>query len=114
MVSLQTKLFLSAIHDNVLEEVPEEEREWVTGTIFPSTSISISDQIIQPLPNNQVTTEFPIKTAIVNITNGRYPLLFVNNTMNRIKLRPNQLLAMAKYKLEPVTHLDDFQVATAA
>uniref|UniRef100_A0A915IA74 Reverse transcriptase/retrotransposon-derived protein RNase H-like domain-containing protein n=1 Tax=Romanomermis culicivorax TaxID=13658 RepID=A0A915IA74_ROMCU len=45
-----TKLFLSAACDNLLEEIPEEER--VT------------------LPNNQVAMEFLIETAIVNITNG--------------------------------------------
>uniref|UniRef100_A0A915K9S5 Uncharacterized protein n=1 Tax=Romanomermis culicivorax TaxID=13658 RepID=A0A915K9S5_ROMCU len=49
-------------------------QQWVTGAIFPSTSTSVPDLIVQGLPNNQVATEFPIETAIVNITNGRCPL----------------------------------------
>uniref|UniRef100_A0A915KHV9 Uncharacterized protein n=1 Tax=Romanomermis culicivorax TaxID=13658 RepID=A0A915KHV9_ROMCU len=87
-------------------------QQWVTSTILPSTLASIPDFIIQPLPNNQVATKFPIETAIVNITNGRCPLLFINNTPNSIKLRPNQLLAAAKHTLEPAAHSIDFQVAT--
>uniref|UniRef100_A0A915KQZ7 Peptidase A2 domain-containing protein n=1 Tax=Romanomermis culicivorax TaxID=13658 RepID=A0A915KQZ7_ROMCU len=171
-VRLLTKLFLSTTYDNVLEEIPEEERvsfcedksdtfsqieevkakhlvlqsqpslhqppswwmevtelakpiffiaqasvsiwpncqQFVTSTLFPSTSASIPNLIVQPLPNNQVATEIPIKTAIVNITNGMFLLLFVNNTPNSIKLRPNQLLALAKHTLESVAHFDDFHV----
>uniref|UniRef100_A0A915I439 Uncharacterized protein n=1 Tax=Romanomermis culicivorax TaxID=13658 RepID=A0A915I439_ROMCU len=135
VIATQTKLFLSTALDNVLEEIPKEERvsfcdnksdtfsqieeikakqsvrqpqpslhqppsrgmevtelaeliflvaqvsisispncqQWVTGAIFPSTSTPIPDLIVQELPNNQVATEFPIETAIVNITNGRCP-----------------------------------------
>uniref|UniRef100_A0A915KGD1 Uncharacterized protein n=1 Tax=Romanomermis culicivorax TaxID=13658 RepID=A0A915KGD1_ROMCU len=46
-------------------------QQWVTGTIFPSTSASIPDLIIQPLLNNQVAMEFPIENTIFYITNGR-------------------------------------------
>uniref|UniRef100_A0A915I1A1 Uncharacterized protein n=1 Tax=Romanomermis culicivorax TaxID=13658 RepID=A0A915I1A1_ROMCU len=107
------KLFLSGACDNVLEEIPDKERQWVTGKVFPSTHASVPDLMVQPLPNNQVATDFPIKTPIVNITNGMCPVLFVNNTPNSIKLRPNQLLAIAKHKLESIATLDDFHVATA-
>uniref|UniRef100_A0A915JCR1 Uncharacterized protein n=1 Tax=Romanomermis culicivorax TaxID=13658 RepID=A0A915JCR1_ROMCU len=50
-------------------------QQWVTGTIFPSTSASIPHLIFQPLTNNQVAIELPVETVIVNITiltNGYY------------------------------------------
>uniref|UniRef100_A0A915JUB7 Uncharacterized protein n=1 Tax=Romanomermis culicivorax TaxID=13658 RepID=A0A915JUB7_ROMCU len=75
-------------------------QQWVTCTIFPSTLVSIPDLIIQSLTTNQVAIEFPIDTPIVNVTNGKCPPLFVNNMPNSIKLRPNQLTAMAKHMLE--------------
>uniref|UniRef100_A0A915K9R1 Uncharacterized protein n=1 Tax=Romanomermis culicivorax TaxID=13658 RepID=A0A915K9R1_ROMCU len=40
--------------------------------------------------------------AVVDITNGKYPLLFINNTPNSIKLRLNQLVVIAKHRLESV------------
>uniref|UniRef100_A0A915KRH7 Uncharacterized protein n=1 Tax=Romanomermis culicivorax TaxID=13658 RepID=A0A915KRH7_ROMCU len=132
MVRPLMKLFLSAAYDNVLKEIPDDERvsfcedksdtfsqieeieakqsvlhsppsihklpsqpmevmelaepiflvaqasisispncqQWVAGTVFPSTTTSIPDLIVQPLPNNQVAMEFPIETTIVNITNN--------------------------------------------
>uniref|UniRef100_A0A915J6C3 Vitellogenin n=1 Tax=Romanomermis culicivorax TaxID=13658 RepID=A0A915J6C3_ROMCU len=89
-------------------------QQWVTGTVFPLTSPSIPHLIVQPLPKNQVAIEFPMETVVVNITNSRCPLSFVNNTPNRIKLRPNQLLAIAKHTLESITNVEDFHVATVA
>uniref|UniRef100_A0A915IIJ7 Uncharacterized protein n=1 Tax=Romanomermis culicivorax TaxID=13658 RepID=A0A915IIJ7_ROMCU len=76
--------------------------QWVTGTVFPSTSALIPNLIVQPLTNNQVATKFPVETAIVNITNGTYPLLFINNRPNSIKLQPTQLVAVAKHTLRSV------------
>uniref|UniRef100_A0A915IGD2 Uncharacterized protein n=1 Tax=Romanomermis culicivorax TaxID=13658 RepID=A0A915IGD2_ROMCU len=49
---------------------------------------------------------------IVNITNGRCHLLFVNNRPNSIKLCINKLLAVAKDALEPMENSTDYQVAT--
>uniref|UniRef100_A0A915HHA5 Reverse transcriptase/retrotransposon-derived protein RNase H-like domain-containing protein n=1 Tax=Romanomermis culicivorax TaxID=13658 RepID=A0A915HHA5_ROMCU len=56
-----TKLFLRATYNNVLEEILGEDRL---------------------LNQDQVTIKFTIETAIINITNGKCPLLFVNNTPN--------------------------------
>uniref|UniRef100_A0A915L9F1 Uncharacterized protein n=1 Tax=Romanomermis culicivorax TaxID=13658 RepID=A0A915L9F1_ROMCU len=136
-VRLQTKLFLNIAHDNLLEEIPEEERDdksdtfsqpeeieakqvvrhpqpgphqpppwwlevtqlakpifliaqisvsisphcqqWVTSTIFPTTTATIPDVIVQPLPTDSVASELPIETAVVNVTNSQCLLLYVNN-----------------------------------
>uniref|UniRef100_A0A915IKF6 Uncharacterized protein n=1 Tax=Romanomermis culicivorax TaxID=13658 RepID=A0A915IKF6_ROMCU len=88
--------------------------QWVTSNVFPTSTATIPDVIVQPLPTNSVTAEVPIETAIVNITNGQCTLLFVNNTPNSIKLRPNQLLAVAKHALGFTKSHIDCQVATAA
>uniref|UniRef100_A0A915KVH9 Reverse transcriptase/retrotransposon-derived protein RNase H-like domain-containing protein n=1 Tax=Romanomermis culicivorax TaxID=13658 RepID=A0A915KVH9_ROMCU len=94
------KSFLSVAYNNVLEEIPEEDRQWVSSTIFPLTSTLIPNLIVQQLHQDQVIMEYPIETAIVNITNGKCPLLFVNNRPNSIKLCPNQLVAITKHMLE--------------
>uniref|UniRef100_A0A915JIE2 Uncharacterized protein n=1 Tax=Romanomermis culicivorax TaxID=13658 RepID=A0A915JIE2_ROMCU len=87
-------------------------QQWVTGTIFPLTSASIPHLIVQPLSNNQVAMEFPIETAIVNVTNGTCPLLVVNNTPNSTKLQPNQLLAKTlQHTLETVRTGNDLHIA---
>uniref|UniRef100_A0A915I5P9 Uncharacterized protein n=1 Tax=Romanomermis culicivorax TaxID=13658 RepID=A0A915I5P9_ROMCU len=131
----QTELFLNTANDNVLEEVPEDERpeeieaeqpihqaqpsphqwpprrlevtelaepifliaqemisisphcqQWVRSTVFPTTTATIPDVILQPLAANNGAAELPVETAVVNITNGHCPLLFINNTPNSIKL----------------------------
>uniref|UniRef100_A0A915IZF3 Uncharacterized protein n=1 Tax=Romanomermis culicivorax TaxID=13658 RepID=A0A915IZF3_ROMCU len=87
---------------------------WVTGTPFPSTSILIPNLIIQPMTNNQVAREFPVETAIVNITNGSCPLLFFNNKPNNIKLQPNQLISITKHMLESVSVSNDLSIAATA
>uniref|UniRef100_A0A915I6L4 Uncharacterized protein n=1 Tax=Romanomermis culicivorax TaxID=13658 RepID=A0A915I6L4_ROMCU len=89
-------------------------QQWVTSTVFPPTIITIPDVIVQPLTTNSVALEFPIETVIVNNTNGKCLLLFVNNTQNSIKLRPNQLIAVAKHALEQAKIATDCQVAAAA
>uniref|UniRef100_A0A915KTF9 Uncharacterized protein n=1 Tax=Romanomermis culicivorax TaxID=13658 RepID=A0A915KTF9_ROMCU len=117
------ELFLKAANDNVLEEIPEAERyqfpfrncqPWVTSSIFPTTTATIPDMIVQPLPTNSVAPELPIESAVINVTNGQGPLLFVNNTPNSIKLHPNQLLAVAKHMLGFSETHTDCQVATPA
>uniref|UniRef100_A0A915KAM8 Uncharacterized protein n=1 Tax=Romanomermis culicivorax TaxID=13658 RepID=A0A915KAM8_ROMCU len=45
-------------------------QQWVTRTIFPTTTATIPDMIVQPLPINSIVVELPIETALVNITNG--------------------------------------------
>uniref|UniRef100_A0A915L4V9 Uncharacterized protein n=1 Tax=Romanomermis culicivorax TaxID=13658 RepID=A0A915L4V9_ROMCU len=147
------ELFLNTANDNILEEIPKDEREsrpnnqpaklnlvltnrppggwrlpsWpnqfssspkyrlrfrhIVGnnsTVFPTTTATIPDVIVQ-LP---ATAELPIETAIVNVTNGHCPLLFTNNSPNSIKLRPNQLIAMAKHTLHHPESSVDCQVAT--
>uniref|UniRef100_A0A915L6B2 Peptidase A2 domain-containing protein n=1 Tax=Romanomermis culicivorax TaxID=13658 RepID=A0A915L6B2_ROMCU len=114
LVHSQTELFLNARNDNVLELIPEEERQWVNSTVFPTTMATIPDLIVQPLSINSVAGEFPIETAIVNVTNSHCQLLFVNNTPNSIKLRLNQLIAVAKHMLGQAKSPINCQVATAA
>uniref|UniRef100_A0A915HNY1 Uncharacterized protein n=1 Tax=Romanomermis culicivorax TaxID=13658 RepID=A0A915HNY1_ROMCU len=133
-VCSQTELFLNPANHNVLEEIPQEEplaepifliaqvsssilphcQQWVKGTIFLTTTATIPDIIVQPLATNSIAAELLIETAIVNVTNGNCPLLFVNNTPNSIKLRLNQLIAMAKHMLGYAKLYADCQVATAA
>uniref|UniRef100_A0A915I2Q6 Uncharacterized protein n=1 Tax=Romanomermis culicivorax TaxID=13658 RepID=A0A915I2Q6_ROMCU len=50
-------------------------QQWVIGTVFPLTSASIPDLIVQPLTNKQVAMEFPVDTIIVHITNETSPLV---------------------------------------
>uniref|UniRef100_A0A915JXP3 Uncharacterized protein n=1 Tax=Romanomermis culicivorax TaxID=13658 RepID=A0A915JXP3_ROMCU len=88
--------------------------QWVNSTAFPTTTASIPHVIVQPLATNNVAAELPIETAIVNVTNGHCPLLFINNTPNSIKLCPNQLIAIAKHMLGHTESSVDCQVATAA
>uniref|UniRef100_A0A915KUH0 Uncharacterized protein n=1 Tax=Romanomermis culicivorax TaxID=13658 RepID=A0A915KUH0_ROMCU len=76
--------------------------------------VTILDVIVQPLTTNSITAEFPIETRIVNITNGKCPLLFVNNRSNSIKLGPNQLIAVVKHLLEYAENFANCQVATTA
>uniref|UniRef100_A0A915HHG8 Uncharacterized protein n=1 Tax=Romanomermis culicivorax TaxID=13658 RepID=A0A915HHG8_ROMCU len=113
-VCSQTELFLNTVNDNFLEETPEEEQQWVNSTIFPTTTTTIPDVIVQPLSTNSVASELPIQTPIVNVTNGHCLLLFVNNTSNSIKLRPNQLIPVAKQMLGRAESPIDCQVARAA
>uniref|UniRef100_A0A915ILW1 Uncharacterized protein n=1 Tax=Romanomermis culicivorax TaxID=13658 RepID=A0A915ILW1_ROMCU len=89
-------------------------KQWVTSTVFPTTTITIPDVIVQPLPTNSIATELPIETTVVNITNSQCPLVFVNNMPNSIKLHPNQLLAVAKHVLGFTETSIDCQVATTA
>uniref|UniRef100_A0A915IU62 Uncharacterized protein n=1 Tax=Romanomermis culicivorax TaxID=13658 RepID=A0A915IU62_ROMCU len=70
--------------------------------------------IIQSLPTKSVPAELSIETTIVNITNGKCLLLFVNNTPNSIKLRPNQLIPVAEHALGLTETFIDCQVATTA
>uniref|UniRef100_A0A915LE86 Uncharacterized protein n=1 Tax=Romanomermis culicivorax TaxID=13658 RepID=A0A915LE86_ROMCU len=93
---------------------PRWLEQWVTSTVFPTTMANIPDVIVQPQPTNSVAAEFPIETAIVNVTNGKCPLLFVNNTLNSIKLRRNQLLPVAKHAHGFTKNHDKCQVATTA
>uniref|UniRef100_A0A915J1U3 Uncharacterized protein n=1 Tax=Romanomermis culicivorax TaxID=13658 RepID=A0A915J1U3_ROMCU len=102
----------NAIGDHATEHHPRGQ--WVTSTIFPTTTATIPDVIVQPLPTTSLAAELPIETAVVNITNSQCLLLFVNNTPNSIKLRPNQLLAVAKHVLGFMETHDECQVATAA
>uniref|UniRef100_A0A915KVQ2 Uncharacterized protein n=1 Tax=Romanomermis culicivorax TaxID=13658 RepID=A0A915KVQ2_ROMCU len=172
----QTELFLNAVNDNILEEIPEEERvsfyddksdifsqpeeieaeqpiwqaqpsphqrpprrlevtelaepifliaqvsvsisphcqQWVNSTVFPTTTATIPDVVVQPLSTNSIAAELPIQTAIINVTNGHCPLLFINNTRNSIKLRPNQLIPVAKHTLGQAKSAIVCQVATTA
>uniref|UniRef100_A0A915L4X2 Uncharacterized protein n=1 Tax=Romanomermis culicivorax TaxID=13658 RepID=A0A915L4X2_ROMCU len=178
----QTELFLNAADDNVLEEIPEEDRvsfyddksdiydksdifsqleeieakqpilqaqpsphqppfwqlevtelaepiflvaqvstsisphsqQWVNSTVFPTTTATIPDVIVQLLATSNIGAELPIETAIVSIKNGQCPLFFINNTPNSIKLRPNQLIAMAKHTLGYAGSYPNCQVVTAA
>uniref|UniRef100_A0A915HX66 Uncharacterized protein n=1 Tax=Romanomermis culicivorax TaxID=13658 RepID=A0A915HX66_ROMCU len=50
---------------------------------------------------------------MVNITNGKCPLLIFNNMPNSIKLCPNQLIAVAKHMLRLTDTFIDCQVAMA-
>uniref|UniRef100_A0A915HXA2 Uncharacterized protein n=1 Tax=Romanomermis culicivorax TaxID=13658 RepID=A0A915HXA2_ROMCU len=176
LVRPHTELFLNAVNDNVLEEIPEPKRvsfhddksdtfsqteeieaeqavrqmqpsphqppswqleimelakpiflitqasisisphcqQWLTNTIFPPTTATIPDVIVYSWTTNSIAAEFPIKTAIINITNGKCPLLFINNTSNSIKLCPNQLIPVAKHALGHYKISTDCQMATAA
>uniref|UniRef100_A0A915HMP2 Reverse transcriptase RNase H-like domain-containing protein n=1 Tax=Romanomermis culicivorax TaxID=13658 RepID=A0A915HMP2_ROMCU len=49
---------------------------------------------------------------MVNVTNSKCPLLFVNNRLNSIKLCPNQLIAVANHALGYTETSIDCQVAT--
>uniref|UniRef100_A0A915IZV9 Uncharacterized protein n=1 Tax=Romanomermis culicivorax TaxID=13658 RepID=A0A915IZV9_ROMCU len=89
-------------------------QQWVKSTVFPTTMVAIPDVIVQPLAPNNVAARLPVEAAVVNITNGHCPLLFINNTPNSIKLRPNQLIAMVKHMLEYSESYVDCQIATAA
>uniref|UniRef100_A0A915J5V1 WW domain-containing protein n=1 Tax=Romanomermis culicivorax TaxID=13658 RepID=A0A915J5V1_ROMCU len=89
-------------------------QQWVNSNIFPTTTTTIPDVIVQPLATNSVAAELPIETAIVNVTNGHCPLLFINNMLNSIKLRPNHLIAMAKHTLGHTESPVHCQVATTA
>uniref|UniRef100_A0A915I4Y9 Uncharacterized protein n=1 Tax=Romanomermis culicivorax TaxID=13658 RepID=A0A915I4Y9_ROMCU len=73
----------------------------------------IADVIVQPLPTDSMAAELPIETTVVNVTNSQCPLLFVNDTQKSIKLRPNQLLAVAKQGLGFTETHHKCQVATA-
>uniref|UniRef100_A0A915KAG3 Uncharacterized protein n=1 Tax=Romanomermis culicivorax TaxID=13658 RepID=A0A915KAG3_ROMCU len=44
-------------------------QQWVTSTI-PTTTATIPDIIVQPLPTNSIAVELPIETPLINITNG--------------------------------------------
>uniref|UniRef100_A0A915HPE8 Uncharacterized protein n=1 Tax=Romanomermis culicivorax TaxID=13658 RepID=A0A915HPE8_ROMCU len=74
----------------------------VTSNILPLTNALIQDFIAQPLDQNQAPTEFSIAMAIINVTNGKCPLWFINNMPNSIKLGPNPLVAITKHTLESV------------
>uniref|UniRef100_A0A915HVY0 Uncharacterized protein n=1 Tax=Romanomermis culicivorax TaxID=13658 RepID=A0A915HVY0_ROMCU len=88
--------------------------QWVNSTVFPTTTATIPDVIVQLLSINSVAAELPIETAILNVTNGHCPLLFVKNMLNSIKLCLNQLIAAAKHALGQAESPVDCQVATAA
>uniref|UniRef100_A0A915HFZ0 Uncharacterized protein n=1 Tax=Romanomermis culicivorax TaxID=13658 RepID=A0A915HFZ0_ROMCU len=87
-------------------------QQWVNSTIFPTTTATIQNVIVQPLATNNVAAELPIKTAIVNVKNGHCTLLFINNMPNSIKLCQNQLITMAKYTLGHAEPSVNCQVAT--
>uniref|UniRef100_A0A915KGU4 Uncharacterized protein n=1 Tax=Romanomermis culicivorax TaxID=13658 RepID=A0A915KGU4_ROMCU len=89
-------------------------QQWVTSTVFPTTTATIPYVIVQPLPTNSIAAKLSIETTIVNVTNGQCPLLFVNNTNNSIKLCPNQLLTVAKHALGFTKNHDKCQVVTTA
>uniref|UniRef100_A0A915KWS5 Uncharacterized protein n=1 Tax=Romanomermis culicivorax TaxID=13658 RepID=A0A915KWS5_ROMCU len=89
-------------------------QQWVNSTVFPTTTATIPDVIVQPLATNRVAAGLPIETAIINVTNGHCPLLFINNMLNSIKLSLNQLMAMVKQMLGHAQSSVDCQVATAA
>uniref|UniRef100_A0A915I5J6 Peptidase A2 domain-containing protein n=1 Tax=Romanomermis culicivorax TaxID=13658 RepID=A0A915I5J6_ROMCU len=74
-------------------------QQWLTSTIFPSTTATIPRVIVQPLTTNNIAAEFPMETSILNITNSKCLLLLANNTSNSIKLGPNQLIAVEKHAL---------------
>uniref|UniRef100_A0A915KW23 Uncharacterized protein n=1 Tax=Romanomermis culicivorax TaxID=13658 RepID=A0A915KW23_ROMCU len=63
------------------------------------TTATIPDVIVQPLATYNKAAKLPIETAMVNVTKGHCPLLFINNMPNSIKLCLNQLIAMAKHTL---------------
>uniref|UniRef100_A0A915L4R1 Uncharacterized protein n=1 Tax=Romanomermis culicivorax TaxID=13658 RepID=A0A915L4R1_ROMCU len=86
----------------------------VKSAVFPTTSATIPDVILQPLALNSVAAELPVETAVVNITNSHCPLLFINNTPNSIKLQPNELIVMAKHTPEYSESHVNCQIATAA
>uniref|UniRef100_A0A915J2A9 Uncharacterized protein n=1 Tax=Romanomermis culicivorax TaxID=13658 RepID=A0A915J2A9_ROMCU len=92
VMELAKPIFLIA---QVSVSISPDCQQWVTSTIFPTTTATIPHVIVQPLPTNSMAAELPIETAVVNVTNSRCPLLFVNNTRNSIKLHSNQLLAVA-------------------
>uniref|UniRef100_A0A915KVJ4 Uncharacterized protein n=1 Tax=Romanomermis culicivorax TaxID=13658 RepID=A0A915KVJ4_ROMCU len=85
-------------------------QQWVTGTVFPTMTITIPNVIVQPLTTNNIAAEFPME---INITNSQCPLLFVNNMSNSIKLRPNKLITVANHALRYTKMSMDCQVATA-
>uniref|UniRef100_A0A915K182 RNA-directed DNA polymerase n=1 Tax=Romanomermis culicivorax TaxID=13658 RepID=A0A915K182_ROMCU len=89
-------------------------QQWITSTVFPTTTPTIPNVIIQPLPTNSEATKLPIKTAIINVTNSQCLLLFDNNMLNSIKLGPNQLITVAKHALGPTENHTNCQVATPA
>uniref|UniRef100_A0A915HPA7 Uncharacterized protein n=1 Tax=Romanomermis culicivorax TaxID=13658 RepID=A0A915HPA7_ROMCU len=88
--------------------------QWETDMVFPLTSALIPNLIIQPLTNQQVPTEFLVETAIVNITDGMCPLLFINNRPNSIKLGPNQPIIVAKQTSESIPVSNNISMAVAA
>uniref|UniRef100_A0A915JK12 Uncharacterized protein n=1 Tax=Romanomermis culicivorax TaxID=13658 RepID=A0A915JK12_ROMCU len=77
-------------------------QQWIISQVFLATDASIPDLIVQPAKEADSNNEFPVEMSIINITNESCPLLFVNNTSNCIKLRPNQIITMAKHVLESV------------
>uniref|UniRef100_A0A915KIE2 Peptidase A2 domain-containing protein n=1 Tax=Romanomermis culicivorax TaxID=13658 RepID=A0A915KIE2_ROMCU len=81
---------------------------------FDFATLPAMDVIVQPQSINSVAGEFPIETAIVNVTNSHHQLLFVNNTPNSINLRLNQLIPVAKHMLGQAKSPVDCQVANAA
>uniref|UniRef100_A0A915KJ54 Uncharacterized protein n=1 Tax=Romanomermis culicivorax TaxID=13658 RepID=A0A915KJ54_ROMCU len=84
--------------------VPELNcQTWVNRKIFPFTNESFKftnesfkSIIVQPLNFGKENCKYPIKLAIINIIEGKCPLLFVDNSANGIHLQPNQLIAEDK------------------
>uniref|UniRef100_A0A915L2Q8 Uncharacterized protein n=1 Tax=Romanomermis culicivorax TaxID=13658 RepID=A0A915L2Q8_ROMCU len=87
-------------------------QQWVNSTIFPTTTVTIQDVIVQPLATKNVAAKLPIETAIFNVKNGHCTLLFINNRPNSIKLCQNQLITMAKHTLGHAEPSVNCQVAT--
>uniref|UniRef100_A0A915I425 Uncharacterized protein n=1 Tax=Romanomermis culicivorax TaxID=13658 RepID=A0A915I425_ROMCU len=92
VASIKAQPFLLTPCNNILEEISGRT----------TTDVSIPDLIVQPTKEADSNNEFPVETSIINITNVNCPLFFVNNTPNCIKLRPNQIIAVAKHTLESV------------
>uniref|UniRef100_A0A915JAN9 Uncharacterized protein n=1 Tax=Romanomermis culicivorax TaxID=13658 RepID=A0A915JAN9_ROMCU len=44
-------------------------QQWMTSTVFTTTTATIPQLIVQLLATNNVAQQFPIETAIVNVTN---------------------------------------------
>uniref|UniRef100_A0A915K0Z2 Uncharacterized protein n=1 Tax=Romanomermis culicivorax TaxID=13658 RepID=A0A915K0Z2_ROMCU len=110
VTELAESIFLVA---QVSTSISPHRQQWVNSTVFPTTTATIPDVIVQPLATNNIAAELPIETAIVNVTNGHCLLLFIKNTLNSIKLHLNQLIAMAKHMLGHAKLSVDCQVATA-
>uniref|UniRef100_A0A915HNG4 Uncharacterized protein n=1 Tax=Romanomermis culicivorax TaxID=13658 RepID=A0A915HNG4_ROMCU len=67
-------------------------------TLVPETETT-PDSEIRPRTSERKLQNC-IELVIINIVEGKCPLLFINNSANGIRLQPNQLITEVKFRLE--------------